>query len=102
MAAVIGFGAVGGAAEAEKPLRIGIGAKPNILDMADAGPGQPRADIAGKIEHGMAVARCRREETVAGGVFRVEAGKKIGANLIIGLPDHRSDHGADLAALGAK
>src|ERR1700688_2012519 len=102
MAAVIGFGAVGGAAEAEEPLRIGIGAKPDILDVADARPGQPRADIAGEIEHGVAVARGRREETVAGGVFGVEAGKKIGADLVIGLPDHRSDHGADLPAFGAE
>src|ERR1700722_3298864 len=101
MAAVIGLGAVGGAAEAEKPLGVGIGAKPDILDVAEARPGQPRADIAGKVEHGMAVARGRREETVAGGIFSVEAGNKVGADLVIGLPDHRSDHGADVAALGA-
>src|ERR1700719_1748020 len=56
VAAVIGLGAVGGAAEAVKPLRIRIGAKPDIFDMADARPGQPRADIAGEGEHGMAVA----------------------------------------------
>src|SRR3984893_12307894 len=101
VAAVVGFGAVGGAAEAVKPLRIRIGAKPDILDMADARPGQPRADIAGKVEHGMAVARGRREETVAGSIFCVKAGNKVGADLVIGLSDHRSDHGADLAALGA-
>src|SRR5260370_25978858 len=74
VAAVIGFGAMGSAAEAEKPLGIGIGAKPDILDMADARPGQPRADIAGKVEHGMAVARGRREEAVASGGFCVEGG----------------------------
>src|SRR5580704_7175135 len=102
VAAVIGLGAVGGAAEAVKPLRVGIGAKPDIFDMADARPGQPRPDIAGKVEHGMAVACGRREEAVAGGVFCVKAGNKIGADLVIGLPDHRSDHGADLAALGAE
>src|SRR5580700_11307636 len=102
VAAVVGFGAVGGAAEAVKPLRIGIGAKPDILDMADARPGQPRADIAGKVEHGMAVACGRREEAMAGGVFGVKAGNKIGADLVIGLPDHRPDHSADLAALGAE
>src|SRR5580700_5241568 len=102
MAAVIGLGAVGGAAEAEKPLRIGIGAKPDILDVADARPGQPRADIAGKVEHGMTVAGGRREEAVAGGVLGVKAGNEIGADLVIGLPDHRSDRSADLAALGAQ
>src|SRR3984957_11864985 len=100
MAAVIGLGAVGGAAEAEKPLRIGIGAKPDILDVADAGPGQPRADIACKVEHGMAVAGSRREEAVAGRVFCVKAGHEIGADLVIGLPDHRPDRSAGLAALG--
>src|SRR5580704_17315570 len=102
VAAVIGFGAVGGAAEAVNPLGIGIGAKSDIFDVADARPGQPRADIAGEVEHGMAVARAWREEAVAGGVFCVEAGNKVGADLVIGLPDHRSDHGADLAALGAE
>src|ERR1700741_658598 len=102
VAAIIGLGAVGGAAEAVEPLGIGIGAKPDVLDMADARPGQPRADIAGKVEHGMAVARSRREEAVAGGIFCVEAGNKVGADLVIGLPDHRSDHGADVAALGAE
>src|ERR1700730_7049425 len=67
VAAGIRLGAVGGAAEAEKPLGIGIGAKPDILDVADARPGQARADIAGKVEHGVAVARSRCEEAVAGG-----------------------------------
>src|SRR6202030_2029089 len=85
-----------------EPLRIGIGAKPDILDVADARPGQPRADIAGEIEHGVAVARGRREETVAGGVFGVKAGKKIWADLVIGLAGHRSDQGGVLAASGAE
>src|SRR5580700_1904458 len=102
VAAVIGFGAVGGAAEAVKPLGVGIGAKPDILDAADARPDQPRADIAGQVEHGMAVAPSRREEAVAGGVFCVKAGNQIGADFVIGLPDHRSDDGADLAARGAE
>src|SRR3984957_1908932 len=102
MAAVIGLGAVGGAAEAEKPLRIGIGAKPNILDVADARPGQPRADIAGKVEPGMAVARRRREEAVARGGFGVKAGNEIAADLVIGLPDPRSDRSGVWAALGAE
>src|ERR1700685_300343 len=102
MAAVIGFGTVGGAAKAEEPLSVGIGAKSDILDVADARPGQPRADIAGKVKHGMAVACSRREEAVAGGVFGVKAGDEIGADFVIDLPDHRSDYGADLAALGAE
>src|SRR3984893_6234433 len=88
VAALVVFGAVGGAAKAEKSLGIGIGAKPDILDVADARPGQARADIAGKVEHGMAVARGRCEETAAGGVFCVKAGNKIGADLVTGLPDH--------------
>ena len=61
--AVVGLGAVGGAAIAEKPGRIGIGAQAQILDSADAGPRQPRRDIAAKIEQGMAVARRRRRRT---------------------------------------
>ena len=50
----------------------------------------------------MAVARSRCEEAVAGGIFCVEAGNKVGADLVIGLPDHRSDRGDDAAALGAE
>ena len=43
---------------------------------------QPRADIAGKVEHGMAVAGSRREEAMAGGVFGVKAGDEIGGGLL--------------------
>src|ERR1700730_12744406 len=102
VAAVICLSAVGSAAEAVKPAGVGIGAKPDILDVADARPGQPRTDIAGKVEHGMAVACGRREEAVAGRVLCVKAGNKVGADLVIGLPDHRSDHGTDEVALGAE
>src|SRR4029077_11332013 len=93
---------MGAAAEAEKPLGVGISAKPDILDLRDAGPRQPRADIAGKIEHGVVLARGGCEKAVAGGVFGGKAGGEVGADLVIGLPDHRPDHGADLAARGAE
>ncbi len=63
VAAVIGFAAVGGAAEAEKLRRIGVGAQAEILDMADAGPRQARRHIAGKIEQRMAVARGARRRS---------------------------------------
>src|SRR5579863_10302691 len=69
VAAVIGLAAMGGAAETEKPGGVGIGAKGDILDLLDAGAGEPRADIAGEIEHGMTLARRGFEEASAGGVL---------------------------------
>src|SRR5215469_6025947 len=61
--AVIRLGAMDGAAVAEKAVRIGIGAQAEIFDMADAGAGEARGDIAREIEQGMAVARGRREKS---------------------------------------
>ena len=74
MAAVIGFGAVGGAAEAEKALRVGIGAKPEVLDVPDSRAAKPRGDIAGKVEQGMAVARGRCEEAARWPDLRRQSG----------------------------
>src|ERR1700691_1118892 len=50
----------------------------------------------------MAVACRRSEEAVARGVFGVKAGNEIGADLVIGWPNHRSDHSAYWAARGAE
>src|ERR1700676_1488787 len=96
VAAVIRLGAVRHAAIAEKTRRIGIGAQAEILGMADASPRQPRCDIAAKIEQGMARPRTRGEKPVAGAVFSGKARDEIGADLVIGLPDHGPDGGPDL------
>src|SRR5689334_18501052 len=52
VAPVVALVAMGGAAVAEEPGRVGIGAVPEVLDSAHAGGGEARGDIAGKIEQG--------------------------------------------------
>ena len=91
MPAVIGFGAMRGAAIAEKARRIGIGTKAEILDVADPGPLEPRRDIAAEIELGVTVARRGREKPAAGRVLGGKARDQIGADLVARLPDHGSD-----------
>src|ERR1700729_882391 len=81
MPAVIGLGAVGGAAEAEKSLRLGIGAKPAILDLLHAGPLEPRGDIARQVEQGVTFARRRTEEIRAVFILRGEAGDEVSAEI---------------------
>jgi len=56
VAAVVGLGAMRGAAVAAKASRIGIGKKAEIFDVPDAGALQPRRDIAAEIEQRVAVA----------------------------------------------
>src|ERR1700733_839730 len=102
VAAVIDFGAMRGAAVAEKSVGVGIGAQAKIFDLADTGPLQPRRDIAAEIEQGMARARRGREKPVAGAILGAETGDQIGTDFIIGLPDHGADGGADVAARGAE
>ena len=100
--AIILLAPMGRAAETEKSRRIGVGAQREILDLRDGGPHQPRPDIAGEIEQGMAGARRRAEEAIAAGILRGKARDQIGADFVIVLPDHRSERGVDLAAFGAK
>src|SRR5262249_54571470 len=47
VAPVVGLVAVGGAAVAEEPCRIGIGAVPEVLDPVDAGRGEAGGGITG-------------------------------------------------------
>src|SRR3974390_3296996 len=54
--AIVGFAAMRGAPIAEKPVGIGISAQPEILHLADGGALEPPGDVAGKIEHGVALA----------------------------------------------
>ncbi len=61
--AIVRFGAMGRATETEKSRRVRIRAQPNILDLPDAGPREPRGDVAAEIELGMAVARAPDERT---------------------------------------
>ena len=80
MPSVIRLGAVSGAAEAEKSLRLGIGAKPDILDLLNAGPLEPRGNVARQVEQGMTLARRRTEVIRAGFIPGRKAGDEIGAD----------------------
>src|SRR5262249_62036301 len=72
VAPVVRLGAMGGAAIAEKPGRIGIGAQTQILDLVDTSKLEPHGDIAGEIEHGVAIAGCRCEKPMARRVLGAE------------------------------
>src|SRR5262249_28538204 len=98
VAAVVRLGAMGGAAIGEKSGRIGVGAQTQILDLVDPSKLEPHGDIAGEIEHGVAIAGCRCEKPMARGVLCTKPDNKIGSDLIARLPDHRADRRADLAA----
>src|SRR4029079_12995680 len=63
---------------------------------------EPRRDIAGKIEQRMGFPRGGPEEAIARRILGVEAGDELGAHLVVALTDHRAQHGAYLATLGAK
>src|SRR5271155_873519 len=62
--AIIRLGVVGRAAKAEKSLRIGVSAAPQILKLANPGASKPFPDIASQIEQGMPLTWCRDEETL--------------------------------------
>src|SRR6516165_846437 len=100
--AIVRLGAVGGATEAEKSCRVCVSAQPQVLDLADAGPLKPGADIAAEIEMGMTVARGRAEERRRGFVLGVEARNEVGTDLVIVLPDHRTQRGADALTRSAE
>src|SRR4029450_3066738 len=80
MTAVIGFAAMRGTAEAEKPFRIGVGAVAKILDARDAGTVQPFADITGKVKQRMPGARRWREEAYIAGIGGEEPLHQLGAD----------------------
>src|ERR1700727_1015300 len=79
--AIIRLGAVGGAAVAEKALRVGIGAQAEILDMANAGARETKRDITRQIEQGMAIAGGGREKPARGTVLGGEPLDQVGADL---------------------
>src|ERR1700724_2643623 len=85
VAAVIGFGSMGAAAIAEEAGRLAVGAMAEVLDTADLGALKPRRDVAGKIEHGVPVARGRGEEPIAARVVGGKARDEIGPDLVVRL-----------------
>src|SRR5262249_25114712 len=101
MPPVVGLGAMGGAAVAEEPRRIGIGAVPEVLDPADAGRGEAGGDIAGKIEQGVLRPRRGAEEPFVRAVLGLEAGNEFGPDLIVGLADGRPERDHNARALGS-
>ena len=62
-----------------------------ILDAADAGGGEARGDIAGKIEQGVLRSRRRAEEPFVGPVLGLEASDEFGPDLVIRLADGRPE-----------
>src|SRR5215813_11720016 len=100
MPPVVGLGAMGGAAVAEEPRRIGIGAVPEVLDPADAGGGEAGGDIAGKIEQGVPRPRRRAEETLVRAVLGLAVGDEFGPGLVGQLADGRPERGLNAPAVG--
>src|SRR5262249_36487178 len=81
VAPVVGFLAVGGAAVAEEPRRIGVGAKAEILHPADAGGSKAGGDVAGQIEQGVTGSRRGLEKALVGSVVGFEAGHEFRPDL---------------------
>src|SRR3954466_3641774 len=102
MAAVIGVPPAGGAAGGVELRRIGISAEPEILDLRDLGPTQPRHDVAGEIEHRMARTLSRLEEADGVRLPRDETIDQVLAALVIGLTDHRAGRRYDPRPFGAE
>src|SRR5271170_3676016 len=100
--AIVRFGAMGRATETEKSRWVGVRAQLNILDLPDAGPREPRGDIPAEIELGMAVALRRAEESIAAGILGGKTRNEIGTDLVIALPDHWAERGANVVARGAE
>src|SRR5262245_42590952 len=102
MTAIIGLGAMGGAAKTVELRRVRIGAVTQVLDLSDAGALEPRDDEAGQIEHGVARSSGGREEALAVRIGLDEAIQQIGADFVIVLSDHRTERGGDTRARGAE
>src|SRR5580698_238736 len=82
MPPVIGFAAMGHAAVAVELLGIGVGAGAEIRDRSDSCSGEAGRDIAGEVEHEMAVAGGGGEEPPVGGIGGDEAVHQVGADLV--------------------
>src|SRR5712692_3740090 len=93
---------MGGAPEAEETLRFGVIADAEIFDRPNAGAGEPRRDIAGKVEQGVAWPRRRLEKTVIGRIVRQKSVDEVGPDLVVRLTDRRSDRGGDAHAVGTE
>src|SRR5262249_50458054 len=78
---------MGGAAVAGESRRVGIGAVPEVLDATDAGGGEARGDIPGKIEQGVLRRRRGPEESFVGRVRDEETGDEFVPDLVIRLAD---------------
>src|SRR5262249_48857445 len=72
VAPVVRLGAMGGAAIAEKPGRIGIGAQTQILDLVDTSKLEPHGDIAGEIEHCVPITGSPSQKPIAPRVLTTE------------------------------
>src|SRR5438876_241641 len=101
MAAIVLLATVDGAAVAEEIPRIGVGAVPDVLDAAQASAGEAGANVAGKIEQGMAGASGEPEEPLVRLVGRRKAGNEFGSDLVAGLADQRPERGHDAGAFAA-
>src|SRR5947209_5358497 len=98
---VVGLAAMDRAAIAEERLWLGVGATVEVVGAADAGPRQPRRDVAGKIEQRVAGPRRALEEALVAGVSGSELHDELRPDLIVLLSDHRAERGHDAGALGA-
>src|ERR1700693_6000117 len=87
---------------AEEARLFAIGAKPKIGDGADAGPRQPLADIAGKVEMGLAGALISDEEGRAFRLLGKEALEIFPADLVGLLRDGGANNGGNAFRLGAE
>src|SRR3954453_24134763 len=90
--AVIRVAAVGGAAVAEEVVLVRVGAEAKIGDFADAGRREPRAYVAGQVEHRTAGAGVGAEEARVPGVRRKELAHEFGADLVGVRADRRPEH----------
>ncbi len=83
MPAVVGLAVMGRAAEAEKPAGVGVGAQLEILHAAQAGALEPRGDVAGEIEQGVAGARRGDEKAGVRAIRGGEAADEVGADFVV-------------------
>ena len=100
--AVIRLGLMGRAAKTEKSRWVGVRAKPQIFKLLNAGSSKLEPDEAREIEQSVALAWCRSEEALTIRILGDKTSDEIGADFVIGLPNHRTERGADSAAFGAQ
>ena len=99
VAAVVGLGAVGRAAVAEEIFRLGVGADPEVLDPADLRPLEPGEDMAGEVEHGVAVGLRAGKEPRVLRVDLKEPRDELRADLVALLANHGPERRMDAGAV---